>query len=312
MKLVTPYPWREITRLVRQAKKERRRCYVAVPYCSKGARELLPLGPGDVLVVNMTESTARGGQTDPKEIIKFLGDGLRVDTVSDLHAKVYVLGRHAIVGSANASSSSDGLREAVAVSTEPSFVRQCREFVESLRAEEVELEHARALAKLYRPPKGVGSRRRSRDAPTHSPLWLVPVVEDSWELADYEHDREFRPAAELKVDPTLEKLDHFAWSGRPLWERLKEGDLVIQVFKAGLTTYFYPPAHVVVIERYRAKRNAKRMLVYLAAPRRKHKRSRAQLRGKLGMYDAHLAQLKNARLVRNRSASHEILRVWTK
>jgi hypothetical protein len=66
--------WDKITFLAKRAKHR----FIAVAYLGKGASDLLPLNRGDVLVVDMSLSAMRSGQTNPFEIGKYLKRGMEV------------------------------------------------------------------------------------------------------------------------------------------------------------------------------------------------------------------------------------------
>lgn len=128
--------------------------HVAVAYCSTGARRLLPLLPGSVLVVDASEAAVKSGQTDPKELAKFVRAGVEVHSAAGLHAKVFVFARTAVVGSTNASRrSAKHLQEAVLISSERHVVRQARDFVLDQTGERLTIAHLKRLATIYRPPK---------------------------------------------------------------------------------------------------------------------------------------------------------------
>src|SRR6185369_13773316 len=175
----------------------------AVAYFAAGASKLLPLRKGSVLVVDMSERAVKSGQTDPKELIELLNKGVEVHSVENLHAKVFVLGDRAFVGSTNVSRrSADHLREAAIETVARSVVAACRQFVESLRGEPVDVEHAAAMAKLYRPPKVAGNGRRRRrgsnvDArtPAHAPLWAVALEPNGYDSEDESEANKVRPTA---------------------------------------------------------------------------------------------------------------------
>ena len=314
-RLLAPYPWKEITHRIQQANKEGRRCQVAVAYCATGARKLMPLARGSLLVVNASERVVKSGLTNPSELMKFIRAGVQVHNVDNLHAKVFTLGRYAIVGSTNASSNSaKDLIEAALISSDRAVVQQCRKFVEDLCAEKIELDRAKQLAKIYRPPRSPGKRtpkKPSKAVPRHSPLWLVPLTHEPWDEEDDAQDKKARPTAEKKIDPKLERLDAFAWTGADLYRRLEKGHMTIQVIKAGRIAMLSPPAHVIHIRRWRsAKRNAHRMIVYLAKPRGKQRRRRPDVVAKLGARSKPLRKLKRPRLVRDAVAARALLRVW--
>src|SRR2546425_10788135 len=91
--------WHRITSLVSRS----HRNYVAVAYLGPLATELLPLNKGDMLVVDMSVRAAKSSQTDPREVRKYKEKGVKVYSCQNLHAKVFVLGKKAVVGSSNVS-----------------------------------------------------------------------------------------------------------------------------------------------------------------------------------------------------------------
>src|ERR1019366_9999502 len=92
--------WPQLTTAVRDS---RQRCAVAVAYFGKGASNLLPLAQGSRLVVDASERAVASGQTCPADLFKLLKRGVTIYSVPNLHAKVFVLGRAAYIGSANVS-----------------------------------------------------------------------------------------------------------------------------------------------------------------------------------------------------------------
>jgi quinol monooxygenase YgiN len=83
------------------------------------------------LVVDASDHAVRSSQTSPDELIRWLRAGVNVFNRPGLHAKVYVFGKVAYVGSANVSERSQGqLIEALVRTDEPDAVKQARAFVE--------------------------------------------------------------------------------------------------------------------------------------------------------------------------------------
>lgn len=106
----------EVRRLVKNSKDVK----LAVAYWGDGACKRLSLATAAKLTVICN---ARSGSCNPKELEKLLelqGRGARIQTLDDLHAKVYLTREGAIVGSSNASANgqaedgeaADSLREA--------------------------------------------------------------------------------------------------------------------------------------------------------------------------------------------------------
>jgi len=119
--------WPQLTKAVRASP---HRCEVAVAYFSAGASRLLPLAEGSRLVVDASERAVASGQTCPADLLKLVKDDVAVFSVSNLHAKVFLIGRSAYIGSANVSGRSASLLlEAVVRTNEHSAVRAARSFV---------------------------------------------------------------------------------------------------------------------------------------------------------------------------------------
>ena len=118
--------WPHITNVVEGAG----RTYAAIAFIGKDAPERLPLGSGDVLLVNASDQNVASGATNPYALERFINSGVEVHTSSILHAKVISTDRHAVVGSANASASSARASEAVLITTDRETRKEVREFVE--------------------------------------------------------------------------------------------------------------------------------------------------------------------------------------
>ena len=89
---------------------------------------------------------------------------MRIFSVANLHAKVYVLGTTALIGSANASQhSAHTLVEAMLLTTDRKVVEKSKAFVRSIAKNELGPEQLRRLRKLYRSPQRLttGSRRKA-------------------------------------------------------------------------------------------------------------------------------------------------------
>lgn len=177
--------WDRLEKLCRAAKRR----YVAVAYLGSGAARHLPLGAGDVLVVDMSDQSVMAGRTDPREIIAYLKNDVRVFSVDNLHAKVFIFGRNVIVGSANASAHSRNVLIEAAVETTDSKLRaDALAWIQSLEIAPVTLKQAKQKAKLYQPPKwppSQTSRRTSakasnRISPRIDRVWLVNTHDSEW------------------------------------------------------------------------------------------------------------------------------------
>lgn len=143
-------------RITRQAKQSKRR-QAAVAYAGKDAPGLLPLNLGDRLYVDASDHSLAQGQTHPDALSSYFKTGVIVRSLKGLHAKVYLFGGTAIIGSANASKHSGGLLEAVCITTDRDAVASVRRFFGALEQrddlEEVDDAFLKMARVKYRPPK---------------------------------------------------------------------------------------------------------------------------------------------------------------
>ncbi len=166
--------WPQLTKAVGRSQQG---CSVAAAYFSAGASPLLPVHKGSRLVVDASDRAVASGQTCPTDLLKLVKRGVAVYSVPNVHAKVFVLGKTAYVGSANVSSrSASHLIEAVLRTTEPSEVQAARKFVEDLCLHELTPEVLEQLGKLYRPPVAGSKRKQRSDEFVHEPIPIRTLV----------------------------------------------------------------------------------------------------------------------------------------
>jgi hypothetical protein len=214
-----------------------------------------------------------------------------------------------LVGSANVSRNSEqALIEAVVETTDPEVVQSCKVFVDSLRGEHVDLDYARRLAKIYRPPRFGGAGKSP--TPRHPPFWAVPLETTEWEAQDKAVFKRGEPVAEKRLkDQERFRLDSYLWTGAGFRRPLHVGELVLQVVKeAPRKTVLYPAARVILIRRYEAE-GEKRMMVFLRTPRVRRKDLR-DVKERVGEAGKLLRRLKNPRLFKGRKLVHALLQLW--
>jgi hypothetical protein len=316
--LLTDGIWRRITALAK-----RKPGAVAVAYCGTDARKLLPLKPGSLLVVNASEHAVRFGMTNPSELLWFFNRDVQIHSVENLHAKVFVFGDTAIVGSTNISqNSANHLQEAAVLVKTRSAVANCRRFVKDQTGEPLSLAHIKRLAKIYRPPNipgharpemNQGKQKQSQKRnPEHPPLWLVWIDPDGWDAQDHRQASSGRLQARKRLRRNVEELDEFCSVERWRPQPISEGDLVIQVtFERG-RTYLNQAAHVTHIKSY--KKGPKRRpaeIVFLGIPRKQRRIERGHALAKLGRrHGKVIRDLDDAILVQERDTARAILKLW--
>lgn len=270
MSLLTNQVWQALT------KASRRRgppAAVAVAYFGQGAANLLPLRSGSRLVVDASERTVKSGQTCPAELSKLMKRGVRVYTVPNLHAKVFVLGTTAYIGSANVSRYSSGtLVEAMYSTTDRKTIAAARAFVRDLCIQELGPEAIKRLGKIYRPPRisgGPGRQRPSKRTTTGAHLPPVRLAQLSWEDApegSKDAEKAGRRIAIRRRELPRHSIDEFWWSGACPFRRW---DVVVQVTDEGRgRRLVYPPGTVVHTHPWRRGRKAV-TFVYVEAPKRR-------------------------------------------
>lgn len=267
-KLITENVWGTLTAAARAA---RQPCDVAVAYFAKNASRLLPLPKGSRLVVDASDEAVKSGQTCPGELAKLMDLGVTIHSIPNLHAKVFVLGSVAYVGSANVSgSSATRLVEAVVKSSDTGFVRESTKFVRSLCVHMLTPQVLDRLSRIYVEPRFQGGR--AKGASTRPPagpelpvLRIARLRASAWTKEDEANIEETKGRAERrrKRDQGF-RLDHFKWSGPCAF---KEGDVVIRVTKEeDARELVSPPGTVIDL----AKRGT-RTYVYLESPTRRRR-----------------------------------------
>jgi PLD-like domain len=144
--------WEKISELTHRAKSRQ----VAVAYIGSDALDMLPLGKGDTLIVDLSDGAVKSGSTDPSVIRRYFHRGVNVFSYRGLHAKVFVFDDTAVIGSTNVSSNSrDRLTEAAVLTSDPGIVQCCLQFIEELRKElnPLDKQQIAEKEKIYRKPK---------------------------------------------------------------------------------------------------------------------------------------------------------------
>lgn len=215
--VVDEYVWPRLTALASSAK----RAHVAVAYIGADADQLLKLRSGSVLVADCTEAAAKAGQVNPDALAAYIQGGVNVFRHPGLHAKVFVFDDTAVIGSANISTSSQGLVEAAIITTAKSDVAAARAFVESLAQEPVDDDILEALRSAWRPPvfkpKRARPRLRWHPIPDHNEwsLWCINTVETDFPAyVQTKVDARHRTVRRLATTANF-KLETILWDAKP-------------------------------------------------------------------------------------------------
>jgi PLD-like domain len=261
-------------RLTAAAKKNHKPAYVAVAYFGKGASKLLHLPKGSRLVVDASEHAVKAGQTHPADLKRLVTKkDVHVYTIENLHAKVFVFGSTAFVGSANVSRhSSQVLVEAMVATTDKAAVAAVRDLVRKRCLQNLGPKELDRLQRVYRPPRVPGGPRqrrrdggRRRTTVTLRPLRLLQLKRAVPPEGSADAREAGMQAARKRMKrPKLHVPDDFFWIGRCPF---RPGDVVVQVIDEGDGTRMVsPPGNVIHVKPW--SRGGKRCtFVYLELPR---------------------------------------------
>lgn len=228
-----PKLWTDLTPLVRSRGKK----HAAIAFIGKEAPDLLPLRRGDVLVVNAGDPTLASGGTSPDALRAFLNRGVEVWSHPYLHAKVISISRGiTVVGSANASTRSGSLLEAVAVLSDDASRTAAVDFVVGLagHAQRVDAAFLKRADGLFRPPAGrPGDDSAAADIFTQLPerLWI-------WHEGEGDSQAVAKPAQHaINAMPSIDGAE-YSYFQTDLSDPLRPRDVLIRCTANG---WLVPP-----------------------------------------------------------------------
>ncbi len=174
---------------------------VAVAYVSDDAH--LRFQHGDVLVCDASDKQIACGATSAQVLAEALAKGVKLYSLADLHAKMFVFDRHVVIGSMNVSTNSLALHEAGVISDSDELRAQAIEEIERLRANAVPIN--RKFIERVLAIKVV--RTGGRTARVKKPTLLEAFDERHERLADFSY-----LLIESGSDITLEEVQNAAKS----------------------------------------------------------------------------------------------------
>jgi hypothetical protein len=209
---------------------------VAVPYIGKDGAKPLKLNEGDVLICALTEANARKGLVCPDEIARLRRKGVRVYIQDHLHAKVYLIGRAAVVCSANLSQSSiNNLDEAGLLITDQKVTPSIRAWFKERMGQEVTPEWLEYCKGVYKPPKIEGESSNGRKPNgVRTGTWLIRVGDEDYpedEASAYEAG--YREAKKRLSRGKVFKIEDIRWTDHSgnFPKMARRGDLIIQIYE---------------------------------------------------------------------------------
>jgi hypothetical protein len=300
--------WSDLQRAIKSCQKP---AHVAVAYIGSRGAKLLPLQPESRLVVDASEASVKAGRTCPAELLTLARAGVRIYSVSNLHAKVYILDRFVYVGSANASDhSANSLVEAMLATNDPGTVADARRFVQDMCLDRLSDEALKKLNKLYRPPKFQGPKVRKVSGKTvdaeFPPLRIYQG--ERGEATSSELERHAIGLKEARRSPLHERRQQLESFRDDDPCRFTKRDLVVQVIEEDNgQSFVYPPGKVVHIRPY-AQQGKTRHWVYLDLPKDQRRRNAIRVSKQLGRNGRKLISTQG--LIRARIDAARLLRLW--
>ena len=305
--------WKVLPKLVRSS----RRVDAAIAYLGQDGAKLLPLKRGDRLVVDMSIATVKAGGTCPHEVEKLIKRGVKVFTRSNLHAKIVIADKKALVGSANVSRNSrDFLDEAAVLTGDPVTVERAKEFLDRICIEPVLPEYLSECKRAYK-LSHVASKRSSTSEHDRrvslEELWLVNLIHDLIPKKEEElYNRSVNKAQEKLKDYRKTKVDTIRWTGQSkIVKKIKMGDRLIQCIKhKDGRVFVYPPARLILIDHYTVE-HKDRYLFHLESPKRGQPMAWSEFRKVLGSLLGRQISRPRHTLVRDPEQADALLRLWT-
>ncbi len=285
------------------------RKYAAVAYIGiDGSALLSDFGAGDILVCNAGDNALRSGVTHPSALKTLIDRGVEVFSNNRLHAKVYVVGDTAIIGSANASSNAAiYLEEAVVKTADRTIAAEARQFIKKMGrgGTAVDENYIKYAQTVYRAPRG-GTERSERPAQsTRSNLRLFvasfqaedapKAVETHYQAHRHERQSQAGLAARWTVD--------ISWDRDPRW--IRRDDWVLWICENAEPNFVLPPMKV--LKRDTVARS-KQILTWFQAPAKKETLSLEHVSSRLMARAGH--KLKAETRVNSADAVAALFSLW--
>jgi hypothetical protein len=198
----------------------------------------LHFNAGDVLIVDASNHAIAKGQTSAKTLSHLHGEGVRIFSCPNLHAKVLTCDAIAFVGSANASESSvKDLIEGVLMTDDSHAVSAANAFIEQIKIQSHLIDSpfvARILEIKVLPRDTYTGPGRKKIDVSGERTWLVNAtdVEDG-DYADEESDVETAKEGLVANSPNLEDISWTRWIGKSRFRQLaRPADNLILISKS--------------------------------------------------------------------------------
>lgn len=244
IKFISDNLWATLHSLSKKSKQTK----VAVAYFGTGASDQLSLKKGDILLVAMDLGNIRAGQVNPHEIQKLYDKGVLIFNLPNLHAKIYLFDKTAIITSANVSShSANHLLEAAILTDDKSIFQNAETFINQHCIETVEQDYIELCKENYNPPKNFVAKRIPQTKTNFkgqlSRLWVISTKPIDFTDDDYEVLEKDEAIFEKKIsNKRTFELSEIKYSIRDKFiNSVKEGDILIEIVTHKVRTHVLQP-----------------------------------------------------------------------
>lgn len=175
----------------------------------------LRFGKGDLLITDASDGAIRSNQTSAPILEKAFRRGVKLFSHEELHAKVYLLGDHLLVGSANLTGNSAKLREAAVVTTDSGAITNAKRWLRQIEAESVPITASFLKRALALPVTRTGGRGSKLPTLLEALEQQLPILDDLvfgiyWDEAELLTKAVKGRAKRLKV-PLPPNVDSWGW-----------------------------------------------------------------------------------------------------
>ena len=170
--------------------------------------------------------------------------GVKVYSLENLHAKIYVVGNTLLIGSANVSgNSSKLLQEAIIKTNDKQAVNDAKAFIEGHCHIELGEEQLTRLQRLYRPPRFTGVKnaklKKAKRKTSSQPSFLVyKLTLGKWTGEENQKlTRDVKRQKKYRVHKSRHTVEEFKFTGKIV---AKKSDIVMQIIDEGNQVYVSP------------------------------------------------------------------------
>jgi phosphatidylserine/phosphatidylglycerophosphate/cardiolipin synthase-like enzyme len=212
-KLLTTNIWPEIGNLSAEAQ----RVEAVIAYVTSD--KYLKMGDGDTLIVNASIGAIKNGETSADTLARLFKKGVVIYSLESVHAKLLVMDEEVVVvGSANASVSSNSLDEAVVLTNSAIVASQARSYIYQLAQSATLLDEDKlkqlCLIKVIRRGGRITGIKKQPIQPPGESAWIMSTRHLSSTTATAEREAVNRAKKIVQKKNPQANLSSIRWVGR--------------------------------------------------------------------------------------------------